>query len=150
MKKTEKILAVLLIVSFILKYTGIPIGSIILTLAGFAMGIYYLLGSFLLFNDIRLRLAFRKDAYRGIGVKEILISILAGLSLFSFIMGLLFLANRWPGAKAMLMGARSWSILCTVLCTIFLIIKRHPTYNRVLWRILPVTVFCILLLVLFK
>jgi len=142
MKKAEKILLLLLIVSTVLVYSRMPLGNAFFTVISLVVSIYYLIGSVFLFNDIKLKLAFVRDAYAGIGAREIVMSVLAGLSLFYFIGALLFLVNDWPisAAKIVVFSAVSFLILCIVLCAIFLIIQSHATYRRIFRRLVSAVV----------
>lgn len=145
MKKTEGILVLLLIISVILKYCRIPFGGVFFTFVGLIMCIYYSLGSFLLFNDIRLKRVFDKGSYSSIGMKEILVSLWAGISLAFITISLLFSLNRWSieGARIFLLNGLLLSVLCLGLSAIFLITKPRPTYRKILWRLLPATILSV-------
>jgi len=150
MKKTERVLVFLLIASTILVYSRMPFGKTCFTIVCLIMSIYYLIGSVLLFNDIRLKLAFVRNAYSEIGVREIVMSILAGVSLFYLMGALLFLVNDWPiqATQVVILGAVLSLLLCVCLCAVFLIIKTHPTLKRILWRLLSALAFLGLVLLL--
>lgn len=137
MKKIEKILSLLFFVSLILVYSRIPLGKAFFTIVSLVMSIYYLLGSILLFNGIDVRQAFSKHAYSHASVKEIVMSILTGIGLVYYMLGLLFLVNNWPISQTRVIVYSSLLLLlpCIGACAIFFILNRHATYKRILARL---------------
>lgn len=138
MKKAERILIFLLIASTVLAFSRMPLGKAFFTIVSLVLSVVYLLGSVILFNNIKFKQALVKSAYAGIGVKEIVMSILAGLSLSYFACGLLFLVNDWSinAAKMVVYSAILFAIPVIGLSVIFLIANHHLTYRRILWRLL--------------
>lgn len=147
MKKTEIILLIVLAISVVLRFFVIPFSSLLFTLVSLILCNYYIFGSFLLFNGIRLRHAFKKSSYSDIRAKEIIISIFSGISIAYVILSLLFALNKWPrmGAIGSLLNGVIMSIICMVLSIIFYMNKSHPTYRRILWRLTPTIILCIIL-----
>lgn len=143
MKKAEKILVFLLIAATVLVYSRMPLGKVFFTVISLIMSVYYLIGSVFLFCDVKIELAFIRSSYSGISVREIVMSVLAGMSLFHLMGALLFLVNDWPfnATQVVILSAVLSLVLCISLCSIFLIISKHPTQKRILQRLLTAIIF---------
>ncbi len=146
MKLPEKILIILFIISGILRYLKVPLANIPFTFSGLLMSIYYTFCGFLVFNNIKLKWAFNRASYSGVRGKEILTSIFAGISLTFIIFSLLFSVNKWGDYEitAMLINSLMFSMPCILLSFLLLKIKDHPTYRRILIRLIPATILSIM------
>jgi hypothetical protein len=102
MKTLEKILVVCVVIELILKFSLMRGADelIMLTLTVLA-GLYYTF-SFLLFNQIKLRNAFKRASYQGIPAWKIILAIVTGIALSIVCMGSLFKLLHMPGADQML------------------------------------------------
>lgn len=99
MKLAEKILIVLAIIGAILKFIFIPGSGVLMVLVYSILSSMYFYVGFALFNNISLRLIFKKDSYVGVSTGRIIGGIALGLSLSFAVIGFLFKAQHWPGTS---------------------------------------------------
>ncbi len=135
MKKFEKILGIVILISLIMKFSFI-IGGDILTILSISLLIliYYPFG-FAFFNQIRLRRVFKKDSYKGISGLRIIGAIGVGMGLSAICLGILFKLQHWPGSNINLLAG----LVTTMIVLIIALIKYYKCkdnyYKRIFKRI---------------
>lgn len=102
MRLLEKILAIGVLVSVILKFGLIPGGEISLLASTLLVTIIYYPFGFLFFNQIRLRDTFKKAAYKNVTALTVILSIITGIGLSITCVGSLFKLFHFAGANEML------------------------------------------------
>jgi hypothetical protein len=112
LKKTEIILASILIISLGMKFLEIPGSAPLLILSGCGLSLMYLFFSFLLLNDIKLRNLVKNESYNHTSVSTIVIAIFTGFSISAFFNGFVFKIMHWPGGSIMLYGGLTITIIC--------------------------------------
>lgn len=114
MKKLEKILWGLFIVGLLFKIMHWPGAGIVtvFSLALVAM-LYFYLG-FALFNEVKLRNAFKKSSYTNLPKLNLIFAIAFGISLSIITIGFLFKFMLWPGANFNLMIGLIALVICLV------------------------------------
>lgn len=144
--KIEKVIISLFCTFAILRYFNFPFSVTLLTIVDMIACLYYILMGVLLFNNIKLQDAFERSNYFNIGVSEIVISILSGIGIGIIMISLLFMLNKWNYyASVMILFTGMLLIVPCIGFSAFLWInKRHPTYKRILWRLIPVTMISVL------
>jgi len=146
MKTLEKVLGLLLMVGFILKLALISGSSILIVLPLLILsGIYFYLG-FAFFNDIPLKVLFKKESYANISLFRILGTIGFGFSLSLITIGILFKIQLWKGANLdLLIGLVLISII-TIVSLIKFLKNKDKFYNRIFARIIIIGGFGLLFL----
>ena len=135
MKKLEKILALLIFISLILKFNLIAGGSMLLVCSLTVLSlIYYPLG-FAFFNGIRLREIFKKSSYTGISTWRILGAIGAGMAFSALCMGILFKLQFWTGANMNLLAGLVTIPIILVIVLIKYSKSKSEYYIRIIKRI---------------
>lgn len=147
MKKIEIVLLVLYAATIGERFAMTAFSSLHFTLVSFAIANFYFVGSFILFNGVRLRDVFKGDAFKQVNAKELGMSIATGIGLGILILGLLFTLNRWPVqiAKAIFFTGALIATVSLCISTFFYIKNRSATYRRILWRLIPAIILCIIL-----
>jgi hypothetical protein len=110
-------------------------------------GLYYFLG-FLLFNQIRLRHIFKRDAYQNVTAVQIVLSVVTGMGLSTIIIGSLFKLFNIPGADNMLWIGLIVSGIVSVVSIV--LSMNNPNSNRkfTFWRVGIIGVIGIFLLLI--
>lgn len=98
MKKLEIILAILVLTGFIMIIFHIIPGGTIASLSILSLAILYYVLSFALFNNIRMKDIFNKEAYKDTNALRIIGGIVTGIGISSLLVGTLFKVQRWPMA----------------------------------------------------
>lgn len=115
MKKAEIIIATLSIISLGLNLLFIPGGDVLFVLTLSSLSVLYMYLSFALFNNIRLRLVFKKDSYKGISSMRIIGAVATGFALSATIIGLQFKFQLWPGASFILVTGLVGLLIATIV-----------------------------------
>lgn len=102
MRLVEKILAIGVLISLILKFNLIQGGEVSLMWSTMVLTIIYYPFGFLFFNHIRLRDIFRKAAYKNVTAFTVILSIITGIGLSTTCIGSLFKLFHFSGANEML------------------------------------------------
>jgi hypothetical protein len=135
MKILERIVATVIVMALIMRFSLISGGDI---LALFSMlilaALYYPLG-FLFFNQIRLRHIFKKAAYKNVTALRIILAIVTGLGLSTIVMGSLFKLLNYTGADAMLFSGLIVTAVVLVISLILLLKNNDTTSKFILWRV---------------
>ena len=145
MKRFEKLLIILAIVGYVLKMLLIPGGSMLFYYCSIILWWLYFLLGFAFFNGIRLKALFKKESYTGIPMLHILGAVFTGLALSVGVLGILFKLMTWPGAGINLFVGM---IVCLAIIIIIAIRRKDKYklyYNRMLIRLVTVTILCVAL-----
>ena len=146
MKKFEKIIGLVIIISLIMKLTLIPGGSILAAISLTTLAcIYYPLG-FAFFNDIRLSKIFKKDSYKGLTALRIIGAIGIGMGLAAICMGILFKIQHWPGADTNLISGLVTTVIILIIALIRFIKSKDNFYKRIFKRIAIIGGFGLILM----
>lgn len=109
--KTEKIFAIVIVLSILLKYLfGFPLTGIIVVLALSTLSLIYFPFGFYFLSD------------RNINNQKVALSVFAGMAFGPAIMGILFKVMYWPGSMPMIQTGLVTSVL--ILAITFLLYKR--------------------------
>ena len=145
MKRAEIILGLLSLLAIFMSVFLIPGGSflIILSLSAFSMMYFYL--GFAFFNAIPLSKIFKKESYKDISSLRIVGAIVAGISLSTLLMGILFTAQKWPGAYVISVMGLFYLTIAGVAALIKGMTNKSAFYNRILRRVVVYGAFGFLL-----
>jgi len=102
--KTEKIIAVAILVGLIFRFTHIPGSGILLVLSLTSLASIYLVGAFYFFCDKQLK------------KQSIALSIVSGILLCTIPIGILFKIQYWPGGGFinLIIGTTSAVVICII------------------------------------
>lgn len=134
MKKTEIVIIASCLLAVILNFALVP-GGILLTILSFTLlsVIYFNLG-FLLFNNIRLRNAFKSESYKGIKSSRMIGAIGTGFALSLIVIGVLFKLLSWPGSAVVILVGVFFTGVVVLISTIKYLTSKNPFYMPVLIR----------------
>lgn len=135
MKKIELILGVIAIIGIVLKLFHIPGGAALTILSLLTLSVFYYVFSFALFNGIRLRDIFKKEAYKETNVRRIIGAILTGFDISTIIIGGLFKLQAWPGADVELLTGLVIAVIILIIAAIFYSRSKAEFYKRIFGRI---------------
>ncbi len=96
MKKFELIIGTLVIISLLYKLFFSTELNTLFIISLISLSLFYLYFSFLYFNNIPIKKAFKNESYKGITKWEIYVSIGLGFGLSFTCLGILFSMMRWP------------------------------------------------------
>lgn len=147
MKKVEFFLLGLYAVTLGERFAMTAFSVLHFTLVSFLLANFYFIGSFILFNGLRLRDTFKNGGLKNIKSKELVMSILAGVSVGTLIVSLLFTLNKWPIQieKAIMLIGALLSLVSICLSVIFYNKSNNPTYRRIIWRLVPAIIITLLI-----
>jgi uncharacterized membrane protein len=135
MKKAEIILGILALLAIALNLLLVPGSGIITVLSLMALSIFYAYFSVAFFNDLLLKVAFKKESYKEISTLRVVGAILTGFALAITIVGLLFKFQSWPGASInLLLGFSGLAIALIVGLPKYLKTK-SKYYSKIFKRI---------------
>ncbi len=134
MKKLERILGTIAILSVILKLIHVPLSSMLLILStGLLAVLYYF--SFALLNGIRGRDIFTGAAYKQTTSTTIILGVVLGFALAPLILGVMFKLSFWPGSRLMLFAGLSAAALVLFLSFLLYKVEQKEFYSRVFRRL---------------
>ncbi len=134
MKKFEKTLVVLILVSLIMKFSFIMGGDILAILSiSLLILVYYPLG-FAFFNQVRLRDIFKKDSYKGVSGLRVFGAIVVGMGLSATCLGILFKLENWPGSNFNLMVGLVTTLIVSIIALIKFFKSKDNYYRQILKR----------------
>ena len=137
MKKLEKTLVVLIVMSFIMRLLVLPFGTTLFVLSTGSLAIIYAYLGFALFNGVAFTKILKKGSFKGVGAWGILLAIFAGLVLAVTVIGIEFRLMQWPNSKGLLGGG----LIGLLLVLIFALIARSngkaPLFKRISQRAIP-------------
>lgn len=148
MKLAEKILIALAVIIAVLKFFFIPGSGVFMVLVFCLLSSLYFYFGFALFNNIRLRLIFKKDSYVGVSNGRIIGGIALGLSLSFAVIGFLFKAQHWPGANSHLIISIFSGVVILIISLIKFIKKKANYYKNAIIRMGIATTISILMFVI--
>ncbi len=96
MKKTEIILFILIIISFIMKVMNLPYNTLLITFSIILLAFLYLTFGFALLNGIRFRNIFKPEGYKTVSILRIFAGIALGFVLSTLVIYCLFKLQFWP------------------------------------------------------
>ena len=148
MKLTEKILIALAVIIAVLKFFFIPGSGVFMVLIFCLLSSLYFYCGFALFNNIRLRLIFKKDAYADVSTGRIIGGIALGLSLSFAVIGFLFKAQHWPGANSHLIISIFSGVVILIISFIKYFKSKANYYKNAIIKISISTSLSILMLLI--
>jgi hypothetical protein len=134
MKKTELIAGIIAALSIILQAFLIPGSGPLTVLSLSSLSIIYFWFGILLFNDIRLRAAFKKISYAGISTARKIGAIGAGFALSTIVIGIMFRIQCWPGANVMLLDGFAMIVIVCIVAGFKYPKNKSEYYNRIFKR----------------
>lgn len=134
MKFLEKVLALMALLGVIMNLFSISGGGAIIALSLICLGVLYLLGGVLLFNDVKLRACFRRSSYNGITTGHIVASLITSGILFISIIAVLGFLMYGEKKQFILYAATTINFAFTVVIAILQSIKHQPFYRNILSR----------------
>ena len=146
MKKAEIILGISSIVALIMNLLLIPFGGFLTVLMLSSLSMIYFYLSFALFNNIRFRNISKKDSYKEVSKMRIIGAIATGIALTFLILGILFKAQSWPGARMYLGVGIFGMIVIFIVGAIKFSANKSSYYTKIFKRL---AIFGILSLILF-
>ncbi len=150
MKKTEFIIAILSIIALGMNVLSIPGSAALLVLTLLILSIIYFYFGFALFNDIRFRLIFKKDSYKGLSPLKIIGALAAGFVLSTTIQGIMFKFQSWPGADFILGAGLVGLSIVTIIGIIKFLKNKSDFYMGILKRTIIVGGLGLILMVMPK
>jgi hypothetical protein len=143
MRKTEKILIVLIIIGQLMRIFEVSGGSVISISAAMLLAFLYLFFGFALFNGVRFRNIFQKGSFH-MDRKQIAISVFLGLGLAFSIMGIVFKLQILKEANITLMtGIIIMAVLLAILLKYW---KNTSFYSRIIIRVIGYGILATILL----
>ena len=137
MRKTEKILGLLLITLMIIRLIfHYPILDTAIILLAIILSLIYFALSFALLNNVRLRKIFDRESYKGTGTLRIVGAVFTGFILSMITIYSLFKFMRWPFANQGLTVALISLIIPVVIVTVKLVMTKSNYYSIFLVRLL--------------
>ncbi len=136
MKKIEKILGTLSLISLALILADIPSGAVFSILLISSLSVFYMYLTMPSTLGIPLKKVFKKASYKGLGPLRIIGLLLLGFSLAIVLIGILFKLQSWPGASPIL-GAGSLGLFIALIVGLIKYKAKMPLYfSEALKRIL--------------
>lgn len=147
MKRIEWILLVITLIGVVFIFAFIPGGNILFSFSLLLLSIIYYCLGFAIFNNINLKVVFKKASYSGLSQLRIVGSVLAGMSFSTLIIGMVFKMLNWPGSRiAMLLGLSAMLVLL-VISAIKFISKKENFYKNMIVRTSVFIVFTMPLII---
>ena len=136
MRKFEKIITLLVLISLIFKFIDIPGGGVLFVLVSSVLSIYYFIFTFALLNNLELKHLFVSSSYSKISSLRTIGTIGLGIGLSLAVVAVMFIVQHWSGGLPNLVS----SIIILLLISIVALIKRKQCiekffYNNVLLRV---------------
>lgn len=141
MRKTEKILLILIALGILAKIFLLPGSGILVVIATLAIGFLYFPLGFAFFTRVRLRKLFKNDSYKHLKPVDIILSIFTGIGFQSLIIGLLFQLQYWPGANIMSLSGLISSLPFIITAAFMLKSSNKYVYIGILKRGIPLFLF---------
>ncbi|HRH01744.1 MAG TPA: hypothetical protein PLI68_06670 [Bacteroidia bacterium] len=129
MKRIERILFIILLLSILLKLLFIPGSSILIVLVASILSLFYFIFTFALINELSLRQLFFSNSYSRIGSLKVVGIIGLGIGLSLATTGLMFIMQNWSGGLANLFGG----IIIIFVIGIVALIKRQESENKIFY-----------------
>jgi hypothetical protein len=135
MRTLEKIIAIGILLSLILKFSLISGADMIFMCTMLILACIYYPFGFLFFNQIKLRHIFKKVSYKNVTTLKIIVAVITGLGLSAIVVGALFKLLHLSGADQMLLLGLIMTAVTLVISLILLFNQNDPTSKFILWRV---------------
>jgi len=146
MKKLEKILGIIAIITLVLHLNNVSGATLLMSLTFFTLTFIYFYLGFAFFNNIRLRDITKKESYKGVNTMKILGAIFGGLTLSITLLGILFKLQFWPGASLLLIIGLSALLIVTIISLIKYKVNKSHLYKNIIIRAAIIGICGIILL----
>lgn len=127
MEKAEIILGVISITTFLLNLLLIPESSLLSVLSLSALSVFYMVLSFIIFNEIRIIETLKNESFKGVSTMRLVGAILTGFALSMTIFGLLFKIQFWPEPNVKL-GTGLFGLLIALIVGYIKYLKTKSAY----------------------
>ena len=148
MIKLEKILGILSVLGLIIYFTLLPYSNILLALSLTLLSFVYYPFGFALFNRIGFRKLFKKISYNRLSAIRILGAIVAGLSLSTFCLGILFKLFDFKGGNNILIIGLVSSLIILPFVLFKFFKTKQAFYSRIMIRFAIIGSFGVIILCL--
>lgn len=145
MRKLEKVLIILIVIATISKLVPVVGMSIVLTFAALSLSFLYFIFGFAVFTKIAFANIFKRETYKHLKVRDIIISVLTGFAFPVLISGLLFRLNYWPAAHIMSFTGLLTTFPFIIIALVLLHTQNRFVYIEILKRGIPLYLFVLLL-----
>ncbi|WP_320018999.1 hypothetical protein [Labilibaculum manganireducens] len=135
MRKLEKIVGLLAIVSVILKFLLIPYSGISLSLSILTLAVLYYPLGFAFFNRIQLRQILKKESYNGKSTLKIIGAVGVGLALSILCIGILFKLQHYPFSLTILKAGMFLASIASLIVIVQLLKTKNSFYKKILNRV---------------
>jgi len=143
MRKIEIILGIAAIIAIFLKQSGITTNNSVILVPIGLLAYLYLFFGFALFNDIRFRTIFKKQAYKNSNVGKTILGIALGASLFILLTGILFKQFAWKNADPQLTIGLLLTAAVTFFYFLYYLINKPINLKKIFIRIAIIVSFAI-------
>jgi len=150
MKKTEKIIAIIAILAFTLKFSGIPGANILLIISFASLSILYFPFGVALFNGINLKDIFKKESYQGLSVLRIIGSFGVGNALSTLSYGIQFKLLHWPNGITYLVTGLILVIIALLFAGYKYFESKNNFYVSILIRLVAFVIIGFLAMYMFS
>lgn len=150
MKKTEKVLTILMLTGAVMVYTDVAGGSILVTFPGLILSLLYFPLGFVLFNGISLKGIFKKISYAGTTTMDIVQAVIAGFVLSQALICVLYVVLHWTNMNLMGNIGLASSLICVLYAIVMLLLRKKKLHREVLIRSVVIAIAIILGHFLFK
>jgi hypothetical protein len=134
LKKVERILIALSVISLTLVLASVDGGALLSMISLMLLSIFYWAFSFALLNNIGFRKIFATSSYQGISARHIIGAILTGFSLSTLLVGLLYKVLGWNGANNILFAGLAPGLIILIIAAIKYSRNKSMFYKELLWR----------------
>lgn len=135
MKKTERILLIIIFIAIVFLHFRIAGGTFLMMLAGMILSILYAYFSLGLLNELSVKEMFKKSSYKDISTWRIVGSVLVGFVLSVVIVAVLFQVLSWKGRIYMFLLASLGIVISFIVALIQYQKKKADFYGHLLVRL---------------
>ena len=145
MKRLEIILGVIGALGILLMFFDLPGGSILMVLSLTILALLYVVFGFSIFNNIKLKNIFKKEAYVEVNPKYIIGGIGVGYTLAILLIGLIIKIWQWSvPADHLLSAGLIIALMISTVPTIFFRKNQTEYFNKIGWRIKIIGIICLI------
>lgn len=145
MRKTEPVLASLILLSIIGKFFNLPGSDLIFITSTTLLSLMYCYLGFALLNGIRFRHILKREAYAGISARKIAGAVGTGMALSFGVIGLLFRILSLPGTQLNLVAASVFIGLVLLVSFVLYWRSKNTYYIPILTRLVIWGGLCLIL-----
>lgn len=135
MKKLERTLIALSVVSIIFELSSITGGAFLSMISLMLLCFFYYIFSFALFNNIGFREMFKKSSYQGISTLRIVGSVLTGLVLPAILIGILYNVLGWFGGNNLIIAGIVPCVIVLAVAAVKFTKNKDVFYQNVILRV---------------